>query len=60
MTEAAAAPSSIVTVAAVITRADGTVEDLGVIASSDPAGPGHVERHDADTFTPPKEAPDGR
>lgn len=35
-----------VTVEAVVIRADGSREDLGVVASSDPEGPGTVRRAD--------------
>jgi hypothetical protein len=36
-------PASRLTVEAVVIRADGTREDLGVVASNDPAQPGDVQ-----------------
>lgn len=45
-----AASGELVTVHAIVTRADGAVEDLGVIATSDP---------DRAPLTPRKEADDG-
>lgn len=45
-----AAAGEVVTIHAVITRADGTVEDLGVIATSDP---------ERTPLTPRKDTADG-
>ena len=54
MTDTASQPTH-TEVLAKITRADGTVEDLGVIATSNPDGPGTVTVHE-----PEEHKSDGR